>query len=162
MKPLLTTLCLILLTAPGLRADNGVKAGQFVVEPPTLICLGFEWEITGDDNRNATVEVELPAGRDRARGSRDAAAADGRREDLPRARTPCRDRFAGSILDLEPDTEYEVRLTMKDPDGVDRAGGADGEGAHARASRRRPPADACCTSIRRPGGARSRSRTSPA
>ena len=29
------------------------------------------------------------------------------------------DRFAGSILDLEPDTEYEVRLTMKDPDGVD-------------------------------------------
>ena len=27
-------------------------------------------------------------------------------------------RFAGSILDLEPDTEYEVRLTMKDPDGV--------------------------------------------
>ena len=28
------------------------------------------------------------------------------------------DRFAGSILDLEPDTEYEVRLTMKDPDGV--------------------------------------------
>jgi len=28
------------------------------------------------------------------------------------------DRFAGSILDLEPGTEYEVRLTMKDPDGV--------------------------------------------
>ena len=28
------------------------------------------------------------------------------------------DRFAGSILDLDPDTAYEVRLTMKDPDGV--------------------------------------------
>ena len=28
------------------------------------------------------------------------------------------DRFAGSILDLDPDTEYEVRLSMKDPDGV--------------------------------------------
>jgi hypothetical protein len=26
--------------------------------------------------------------------------------------------FAGSLIDLEPDTEYEVRLTMKDPDGV--------------------------------------------
>jgi hypothetical protein len=28
------------------------------------------------------------------------------------------DRFAGSVLDLEPDTEYEVQLTMKDADGV--------------------------------------------
>src|SRR5512136_2207389 len=36
---------------------NKVKAGEFVVEPPTLICLGFEWRIDGDDNRNATVEV---------------------------------------------------------------------------------------------------------
>ena len=29
------------------------------------------------------------------------------------------DKFAGSVLDLDPDTEYEVQLTMKDPDGVD-------------------------------------------
>jgi hypothetical protein len=36
---------------------NKVKAGEFVVEPPTLICLGFEWHIDGDDNRNATVDV---------------------------------------------------------------------------------------------------------
>src|SRR5262249_49546196 len=28
------------------------------------------------------------------------------------------DRFAGSILDLDPATEYEVRLTMTDPDGI--------------------------------------------
>ncbi len=28
------------------------------------------------------------------------------------------DEFAGSILDLEPDTQYEARLTMADPDGV--------------------------------------------
>ena len=27
------------------------------VERPTLLCLGFEWPITGDDNRNASVEV---------------------------------------------------------------------------------------------------------
>ncbi|WP_428103532.1 hypothetical protein [Candidatus Rariloculus sp.] len=26
--------------------------------------------------------------------------------------------FAGSVLDLEPDTEYEVRFVMSDPDGV--------------------------------------------
>src|SRR5262245_60241927 len=28
------------------------------------------------------------------------------------------DMFAGSILDLEPDTEYEARFEMMDPDGV--------------------------------------------
>src|SRR6202023_1385294 len=34
-----------------------VKAGEFLVDPPTLINLGFEWAISGDDNRNAKVEV---------------------------------------------------------------------------------------------------------
>ena len=36
---------------------NKVKSGEFTVGDPTLICLGFEWRIEGDDNRNATVEV---------------------------------------------------------------------------------------------------------
>ena len=31
--------------------------GELVLDPPTLINLGFEWLIEGDDNRNATVEV---------------------------------------------------------------------------------------------------------
>jgi hypothetical protein len=39
------------------RAEDAVQAGEFIVEPPTLICLGFEWKITGDDNRNASVEM---------------------------------------------------------------------------------------------------------
>jgi len=40
-------------------ADNGnkVKPGEFVIDHPTLINLGFEWLIQGDDNRNAQVEV---------------------------------------------------------------------------------------------------------
>jgi hypothetical protein len=102
-------------------AQNAVRAGRFVVEPPTLIHLGFEWEISGDANRNSAVEVRY-----REQG------ASSWREALPllrlggervfRAReqleytTP--DRFAGSILDLKPDTAYECRFTLKDPDGV--------------------------------------------
>ena len=31
--------------------------GELVIEPPTLINLGFEWLIQGDDNRNAAVQV---------------------------------------------------------------------------------------------------------
>ena len=38
-------------------AQDAVKAGEFIVEPPTLTNLGFEWHITGDSNRNATVEA---------------------------------------------------------------------------------------------------------
>src|SRR5712671_3211696 len=36
---------------------NAVKAGDLVIDPPTLINLGFEWIISGDDNRNAKVDV---------------------------------------------------------------------------------------------------------
>ena len=37
---------------------NATEVGQFIVEPPTLENLGFEWYIDGDENRNATVKVE--------------------------------------------------------------------------------------------------------
>ncbi len=112
---------LALLDNQAAVGPDAVVAGEFVVEPPTLISLGFEWKIEGDDNRNATVAVEY-----RKRG--DGAW----REALPllrvgdekvwRAReflehwTPR--LFAGSILDLEPETAYECRFTMSDPDGV--------------------------------------------
>jgi hypothetical protein len=106
---------------PAICAENGVRAGGLIVEPPTLINLGFEWEIDGDANRNATVEVRY----------RRAGAA-GWKDALPllriggervfRAREHLEytvpDRFAGSILDLDPGTEYECGFTMRDPDGV--------------------------------------------
>jgi len=38
-------------------ARDSVTAGELVVDPPTLINLGFEWRIQGDDNRNASVDV---------------------------------------------------------------------------------------------------------
>ena len=37
--------------------DNGVRPGKFIVEPPTLINLGFEWYVDGDANHNAVVKV---------------------------------------------------------------------------------------------------------
>jgi hypothetical protein len=131
MNHLTSMIALVLLVSGGTPRDGfqqtgparvggepaGVKAGAFVVEPPTLICLGFEWEIAGDSNRNASVEVVF-----RKAGEKDWVAAlpllrmGG--EKIFRAPYTVPDRFAGSILDLEPDTEYEARLTMKDPDGV--------------------------------------------
>ena len=51
--------CLICVTAQAAPPAhmNTVKAGELVVDPPTLINLGFEWVIRGDDNRNAQVAV---------------------------------------------------------------------------------------------------------
>lgn len=109
------------LTAAGLAAENQVRPGRFVVEPPTLINLGFEWEISGDANRNARVEVRYrKAGAAAWREAQPLLRMGGER--VFRAREhldyTVPDRFAGSILDLEPDTEYECEFRMHDPDGV--------------------------------------------
>jgi hypothetical protein len=115
------SLPLISLFVPVLFASDSVTPGRFAVERPTLICLGFEWRISGDDNRNSSVSVTY-------RKAGESAWNDGMplfrlggekvfRKDLGLDYT-VPDMFAGSILDLEPDTEYEARFEMKDPDNV--------------------------------------------
>jgi hypothetical protein len=104
---------------PAIAADK-TTPGEFITEPATLVSLGFEWMIAGDDNRNATVAVTY-----RRRGEQMW------RQGLPLLRignerinenalqyvTP--NGFAGSIFDLEPATEYEARFVVSDPDGVE-------------------------------------------
>src|SRR5262245_51578465 len=112
MKRLIAPCLLLVLVSSTARGGTAVQAGKFIVEPPTLICLGFEWEITGDENRNAWVDVKY----------RRSGAAEWKQA-LPLLRIggervfreaehldyTVPDRFTGSILDLDPDTEYEVR-----------------------------------------------------
>ena len=52
------SVCAVLLWSATTLAEDRVTAGAASVEPPTLISLGFDWAITGDDNRNAAVTVE--------------------------------------------------------------------------------------------------------
>src|SRR5262245_59439799 len=40
-------------------SDAAVVPGELVIDPPTLINLGFEWFVQGDANRNASVEVSF-------------------------------------------------------------------------------------------------------
>src|SRR2546428_2235082 len=100
-------------------AENKTRPGELVIDPPTLINLGFEWFVDGDDNRNAAVEVRY-----RKKGESQWKQA------LPLLRLHGEEiyngaqldvvspnMFAGSILDLEPDTEYECTFDMSDPDG---------------------------------------------
>src|SRR5262245_21535185 len=113
-------LCLALVTFAA-DAENSTVAGQFVVEHPTLLNLGFEWPIRGDANRNATVAVEFRAvGESDWRPALPLVRIGGenvyrRRENLDYT-VP--DGFAGSILNLRPGTEYECRFHLTDPDGA--------------------------------------------
>jgi hypothetical protein len=98
-----------------------VRPRELVIDPPTLINLGFEWVIEGDDNRNASVEVSY-----RKEGSTVWKPAlpllrlQGERiyqgEGVFDVVSP--NMFAGSILDLDPGTAYEARFVMSDPDGI--------------------------------------------
>lgn len=114
------TLCIFLFKNVS-NAQNNIQPGKLIAEPATLINLGFEWQFTGDANRNATVEtayreVGAKEWKDalpllRIGGERIFRKAENLDYTVP-------DLFAGSILDLKPETEYECRFTMKDPDGT--------------------------------------------
>ncbi len=115
---------LVLCMVGTARAQDAVTPGELIIEPPTLICLGFEWQFEGDENADSKVSVQY-----RQSGTAEWKAA------LPLFRgsyktsegsdfyDPTTYRqvtmMAGSILDLEPGTAYDVRLEMSDPDGVE-------------------------------------------
>ncbi len=95
--------------------------GTVLALPPTLNNLAVEWLIEGDDNLNGNVAVRY-----RKAGARDW------REGMPLRRVPAQvwrdaspnncyfpwqNKHAGSVFDLDADSEYEIRLSLSDPDG---------------------------------------------
>ncbi|MCK6473949.1 MAG: hypothetical protein L6R28_19685 [Planctomycetes bacterium] len=85
----------------------------------TINCIGINWTLGGDDNRNATCTVRF----------RRKGAAEWREAlDLFRIKHRWRDAgmnesgrdvnaICGSIFRLAPGTAYEIKLDLKDPDG---------------------------------------------
>jgi hypothetical protein len=120
--PLLLLLGSGLLVLTGQHVtDNGTTAGQFVVQRPTLHNLGFEWAISGDANRNASVSVEYRAvGETAWKQALPLVRIGGERVFRQREHLDYTvpDGFAGSILNLQPGTEYECRFHLTDPDGI--------------------------------------------
>lgn len=74
----------------------------------TITSIGVEWDIVGDADHDATATVQY-----RAAGTAVWRSA------LPLVRVDYNgsNQLAGSILFLSPDTSYEVKLTLADPDG---------------------------------------------
>src|SRR6202171_4306829 len=117
------TICLSVLfldSASAAANENKTKPGEFIIDHPTLINLGFEWLIQGDDNRNAQVEVSYrKQGETQWKQGLPFLRLQGERiyqnQGVFDVVSP--NMFAGSILDLEPDTAYEARFVMSEPDG---------------------------------------------
>ena len=88
-------------------AQNGTTPGQ-VLTYSTIRSIGVEWDISGDANHNARVSVQY-----RVQGTPAWSAA------LPLVRVDYNgfNGLAGSVLFLDPDTTYEVKLDLLDPDG---------------------------------------------
>jgi hypothetical protein len=57
MKKLPAFMMLMLTVSSVAWAANRTTPGELIVDPPTLISLGFAWRIEGDDNRNAQVSI---------------------------------------------------------------------------------------------------------
>ncbi len=106
--------------ADGAPPRNETVPGEFTIERPTLRSLGFEWQIEGDDNRNGVVTVTY-----RRKGDALWKAAQPllriHHEKIyvlqPPKNYTCGNLYAGSILFLDPDTEYEACFKLTDPDG---------------------------------------------
>jgi hypothetical protein len=114
-------LALVLLSfvkAFGQLPTKAAKPGAVIMEPPTTGALGVEWRIEGDDNRNASVALAW-------RRTGDMVWRDG----LPLLRLQgeavqqgasyhyvAPNMFAGGVFGLDPDTSYDIRLRLSDPD----------------------------------------------
>jgi len=103
----------------GARAQDASTPGEVQPEPSTFHCLAVRWPVRGDANANAAAAVQY-------RKVGDAEWRQGYPLFRPYPQHMSEENrvaggwlFAGSIVDLTPDTEYEVKLSLKDPDGGD-------------------------------------------
>ncbi len=111
----LAAICLIAATS---FAMDKTIPGEVTTPYPTITNLAVEWHIEGDDDEDGQVRLWY-----RQTGQ------DGWTEGMPLRRIPAgksrtarrpfywENRHSGSLFDLKPGTEYEIRLELKDPDG---------------------------------------------
>lgn len=94
--------------------NSPTVAGEITTPYPTIHNLAVEWLIDGDFNLTGVVTVQF-----REKGSRRW------RQGMPLRRVPAGanvgfswpNKHSGSIFNLKPDTDYEIRLNLNDPDG---------------------------------------------
>ena len=109
----------ILFFCNPLYSQNSTIPGEVKTPYPTIQNLAVEWYIQGDDNLNGIVKIQY---REKGTGAW--------RQAMPLRRVPAGEmiglrnllfkwdnKHSGSIFNLKPDTDYEIKLNLEDPDG---------------------------------------------
>jgi len=105
------------LADPCPAGDNTVP-GEVSTPYPTITNLAVEWLIKGDDNLDCAVEVEYRmAGEEKWQRGMPLRRVPADRGITTRGNFIWENKLSGSIFDLKPGTEYEIRLKLRDPDG---------------------------------------------
>jgi len=95
-------------------AQDSTAAGAIITPYPTLVNLAVEWQIQGDDNLNGIVNVKF---REKNKTKWELG--------MPLRRVPAGanigfkwgNKHSGSIFNLKPGTQYQIQLSLVDPDG---------------------------------------------
>jgi len=106
-------ICIFWTNAQSVAQDSTV-AGAIVTPYPTLVNLAVEWQIQGDDNLNGIVNVKF---REKNKTKWELG--------MPLRRVPAGanigfkwgNKHSGSIFNLKPGTQYQIQLSLVDPDG---------------------------------------------
>lgn len=112
MLPLLAVpLALFTSTAAAQTSPDALTPGT-LRSYSTLHSIGVEWDVTGDADHDASANVQY-----RVRGASAWQSA------LPLVRVDYNgsNMLAGSVLFLQPNTDYDVSLALSDPDGGSEA-----------------------------------------
>ena len=99
-------------------AQNHTVPGKIETKFPSIINIGIDWFIEGDDNQNGVVNIfyrektmdPWQRGMDLRRIP--AASGKGKLKSFS-----WKNKHSGSIFDLKPDTEYQLKLILIDADG---------------------------------------------
>jgi hypothetical protein len=115
------------LCASSCKAQVVAPVGEPILDPPTVRCLGITWIVRDDDAHPAAVQVDYrPVGKAAwkqgpplLRVETGPFRGEGGQAKAPAIAVPeGAHLFAGSVLLLEPDTAYELRLTLSGAGGV--------------------------------------------
>jgi hypothetical protein len=108
----------VIALVPLVQSTNATVPGTVTTPYPTLTNISVEWAIEGDANLNGVVSVKYRV-----------AGEPQWRDGMPLRRVPAGEsrgttpifrwanKHSGSVFDVRPDTEYEIQLTLEDPDG---------------------------------------------
>ena len=106
------------------RPELGAKPlGEPVLEPSTIHSVGVYWIIQGDDNKNAAVALDYrKTGAAQWKPARPLFRVEKGANRLEKGESLVKVPsnawlFAGSVVLLDPDTAYELRARLSDPDG---------------------------------------------